>query len=321
MAQPGLSAQRFRGSEMLNRRPLSGRILTILRVFLVPCLVGGAASAGACSAGESGLVLGKPLPQQAGGQGAVGGSPVAGNASAGTSVVPSEGGEGGATSGGAAGAPGVEDPPWLIDACTPGIIFDNQDTTSKGQLFTNAVPSAAQLLWRAAHNTCRTLYRAESEVKPIEEITLIVYDYAGIASTQGTTIRLSTNHLQETYDRGDDVALEIAGVLHFTTSLVYQNNLNNTAPGWVVTGIADFVRLRAGYIDPAERAKGGAYDGPYSQTTAFFFDYLTTRNPDIVYQLNQRLLPGASAWSDDAFVTFMGSDLDTLWAEYQASFP
>ena len=117
------------------------------------------------------------------------------------------------------------------------------------------------------------------------------------------------------------VALEIAGVLHFTTSLVYQNNLDNTAPGWVVTGIADFVRLRAGYIDPAERSKGGAYDGPYSQTTAFFFDYLATRNPDIVYLLNQRLLPEAGAWSDDAFVTFMGSDLDTLWEEYQASIP
>jgi hypothetical protein len=304
---------------MLKRRPLSGRILTILRGFLASVLPVIGASLGACSAGESGLVLGRPLPQQAGGDISFGGA-TAGNGAAGSGVVPSQGGEGGA-SGGEAGTSGVEDPPWLLDACTPTIVFDNQDTTSQGQLFTDAVPSPAQLVWTAAHNTCRTLYRLESEVKPIDEITLLVYDFAGIASTQGTTMRLSTSYLQSAYDRGMDLPTEIAGVMHFTTSLVYQNNSNGTGPGWVITGIADFVRLRAGLIDPAERTKGGAYNGASSQTTAFFFDYLATRNPDIVHQLNQRLLPEAGAWSDDAFVTFMGSDVDTLWSEYQATLP
>jgi hypothetical protein len=152
----------------------------------------------------------------------------------------------------------------------------------------------------------------------VSELTLIVEDYPGIASASGTTLRLSTSYLQSQYDSGVDLAREIAGIVHFTTSIVYQHSASNTAPGWLMTGIADFVRLESGLIDRAERAKGGSYDSS-SQTTAFFLDYLATRNPDVVYQLNLRFAPGEPAYSDDVFVSLMGSDLGTLWAQYQAT--
>jgi hypothetical protein len=185
-------------------------------------------------------------------------------------------------------------------------------------LFTNAVPDPSVLLWEAAHDACRLLYRSGSEVKSVSDITLIVEDYAGIASSSGTTLRLSSNYLQTQYERGVDLPREVAGILHFTTSLIYQYNGSDTAPGWLMTGIADFVRLESGLIDRAERAKGGSYSGS-SQTTAFFLDYLTTRNANVVYQLNLRLAPGEPAYDDDIFVQLLDGDLDTLWAQYQAT--
>jgi hypothetical protein len=94
--------------------------------------------------------------------------------------------------------------------------------------------------------------------------------------------------------------------------------MDSAPPSWLVVGIADFVRLESGYLSRAARAKGGSYDSS-SQATAFFLDYLATKNPDIVYQLNQHLSPASPVWSNDVFMTVMGSSLDMLWADYQAT--
>lgn len=297
--------------------PLSG----IRLIFKAFALLSGsllAAFGGGCSDGESGLVLGRTAPQ------ALGGSQNPDEGSAGHATVgpggSGLGGEGtGVASVGGGGSGGADDvPPWVGEKCTPTLTFENRDTSSKGMLFTSAVPDPSRLVWEAAHDACRLLYRSGSEVKSVSDITLIVEDYGGIASSSGTTLRLSSSYLQAQYDSGADLPREVAGILHFTTSLIYQYNGGDTAPGWLMTGIADFVRLESGLIDRAERAKGGSYSGS-SQTTAFFLDYLTTRSPSAVYQLNLRLAPGEAAYSDDIFVQLLGSDLDTLWAQYQAT--
>jgi hypothetical protein len=286
----------------------------MLQAFAV---VGGglfAAFGGGCSDGESGLVLGRASPQ------ATGGEPDTGDGLAGHTT----GGSGGDGTGalgsvsdaGAGAAPGS--PEWIDERCTPAVTFENRDTTSKGTLFADNVPDPPRFVREAAHDACRLLYRTGSEVKVVSDITLIVEDYAGIASTSGTTLRLSSRYLQAQYDGGIDLPREVAGILHFTTSLVYQYNGGDTAPGWLMTGIADFVRLESGLIDRAQRSKGGSYSSS-SQTTAFFLDYLTTRNPSVVHQLNLRLAPGEPAYEDDVFVQLMGTDLATLWEQYQAT--
>jgi hypothetical protein len=188
-------------------------------------------------------------------------------------------------------------------------------------LFNDAVPNPAKLVWAAAHAACRQLFRAADEVKDVPSITLIVEDAGGIASTGGTTIRLSTPYLKQQSDAGVDLTREIAGILHFATSLVYQNGGSSADPApprWLIVGIADFVRLESGYIDRATRAPGGNYDSG-SQTTAFFLDYLTTKDPDIVYRLNRELAASSPAWTNDVFKSLLGSDLDTLWTEYQST--
>lgn len=302
-----------------------------LRVFLV---LGGAISAaagGACSAGESGLVLGRPLPQVHAGTGGQGNGTAALGGDAGRGEPSVVGGEPGISgspgdAGAGAGMGGSTtqppDPTWIQEACTPTLAFENRDTTAQGQLFTDAVPDPSMPVWAAAHAACRLLYRNAGEVKPVSKLTLIVEDYDGIASSSGTTLRISTRYLQSQAERGVDLRQEITGILHFSTSLVYQNSGSSAdaaPPQWLMVGIADYVRLASGYIDPKERSKGGSYDGSGSQTTAFFLDYLVTRNATVVMQLNQRLAPTSPAWTNDVFQTLLGSDVDSLWTAYQAT--
>jgi hypothetical protein len=277
---------------------------------------------GACSSGESGLVLGRPELDTPGGGGSAtsiipkGGTAGSLAADAGAGAVEASAGAG------AAGAPtGPSDPPWIQDTCTPTLEFENRDTTAQGQLFTDAVPDPSDIVWPAAHATCRLLYRSASEVRVVSKLSLVVEDYAGIAGTAGNTIHLSTRYLKTEADRGIDLRQEITGILHFATALAYENQNSRTdlgAPGWLIVGVADFVRLEAGYHDLSERTKGGNYDSS-SQATAFFLDYLLGKSPSIVVDLNSRFAATAPAWNDDVFVTLLGSDLDSLWAEYQGT--
>lgn len=302
---------------MFSRTALSHGNCLIFKAFaLIFALVAATLGAG-CSDGESGLVLGRRAPPLEGG--APGASSTGG--AAGDDSQGPGGGTGQLPPGGAssadAGAPGTTEP-WVAEKCTPTLSFENRDTSSQGQLFNDAVPDPSELVWAAAHDACRLLYRSGSEVKDVSEITLIVEDYPGVASTSGTTARLSTSYLQSQYDSGVDVAREIAGIMRFTTSLMYQHDASDTVPGWLMTGIADFVRLESGLIERDQRAQGGSYDSS-SQSTAFFLDYLATRNADIVHQLNLRFAPGEPPYDDALFVSLMGSDLETLWAQYQAT--
>jgi len=330
MAQPGQTAQGNILGQMAKTPPLSRRIFLNSRVysFAVSGVLG--AVAGACSAGESGLVLGRPLSEAQAGTGGAGGSADAG----GTAAI-SQGGEsdlGGAPDGGArGGAPDMSaagspptapsDPPWIAEKCRPVIHFENRDLTAQGQLFTDAVPDPSEPVWAASQAACRVLFHSATEVKSVPDVSFVVEDYAGIASTAGNLVHLSTRYLKTQADRGVDLKLEITGILHFSLSLVYENqgaSGDPAPPGWLIVGIADYVRLQSGYLDRAGRTQGGSYDSN-SQATAFFLDYLVTKNPNVVYSLNQRLSATAPAWSNDVFASLMGSDLDALWAEYQAT--
>jgi hypothetical protein len=302
------------------------------------------AATAACSSGESGLILGHPEPQSlaghgggdggggravggtsaeaGGGAGAVGGTGLgaAGQGGAGAGLAGSDDGGAAGTLAGSGGGGGGGDAPWIVERCTPIVSVDNRDTTSQGKLFDDAAPDPEMLIVQAAHAACRELYRAPEEVPTIADITLVIEDYAGVAGTAGTELRISSSYLKQQSDGGVDLPLEIAGILHFTTSIVYQQTAGGTAPSWLVRSIADFVRLQAHLVAPAQPKRGDNYDSS-SQVTALFFDYLRKTNPDVVYELNQSVATRGNAWDIDVFVDLTGSDLPTLWSEFQLTLP
>lgn len=279
----------------------------------------------ACADGESGLVLGR-APTQGGGAS----SGVVSGVSAGQAgeLSPAGGTLGvepiaGAGAGGEAGGPPNDG--WVEELCSPAVAFDNQTPMGDGKAFDDAVPRPEQLLWTATRAVCRTLFRDPTEVTALTEVSLTVGPFeGGVAGTGDRAIILSDAYLRSRADAGEDVLQEISGIVHFQSSFLYQNGgrpEDSGATRWVRYGIADFVRLRAGYLSRGATAPAAdSWSTSSSQTVAFFFDYLSLQHPDVVHGLNQRLAPTETTWSDEAFVALTGKDLPTLWDAYRATF-
>lgn len=261
-------------------------------------------------------MLGRAEHAEAGSGGTGSSGAGGGGQSAGSAPIAAAAGEAGA-----GGAAEPDEPTWIAERCRATVTFDNRDDTEQGAIFDAAAPKPAELIWQASMNACRRLYRDASEVPSVPGITLIVEDSDGAASTSGTVIRMSSRYLKSQADAGVDVAREIAGVLHFQTSLVYQHGGSSqdaSPPMWLVLGIADYVRLDSGYLDRDAIRVGTSYDAS-TKTSALFLDYLITRNDAAVYELNQRLAASAEPWTDDVFVSLFGEDLAALWSDFQAT--
>ncbi len=111
--------------------------------------------------------------------------------------------------------------------------------------------------------------------------------YSGVAATSGTTIRMSTAYYQVHQDDLGSVVHELAHVVQH-----YQGRNN---PGWLVEGVADWVRFyhyEPQSARPKPNPKTAAYDGSY-RITASFLDWLErTNGPGTVVKINSAMRAG-----------------------------
>ncbi|CAN5439473.1 hypothetical protein BH11PLA2_BH11PLA2_24200 [soil metagenome] len=136
-------------------------------------------------------------------------------------------------------------------------------------------------------------------------------DYKGVAEAGGGRIKGSVDYFKK---HPDDV-----GALVHETAHVVQNYRTRNNPGWLVEGIADYIRFykyEANKPKPLspERAK---FDGSY-RTTAAFLDYLaTTHNKEIVKKLNTAMRDGE--YSADLFKKYTTKPLAELDEDWKKS--
>lgn len=111
-------------------------------------------------------------------------------------------------------------------------------------------------------------------------------DYRGVAATGGARI---TGSVKFFTDHPDD----IGAMVHETVHVVQRYRTRNN-PGWLVEGIADYIRFfkyepgKIGRINP-DRAK---YDGSY-RVTAAFLNYVTEKyDKELVRKLNKAMREG-----------------------------
>lgn len=130
-------------------------------------------------------------------------------------------------------------------------------------------------------------------------------------------------HLSLTYVAGIACARqgdEIRGVLVHEMVHCWQWNAHGTAPGGLIEGIADFVRLKAGLAPPhwtREEGEGG-WDAGY-QHTAYFLDWLEERYGEgTVQRMNEHLRQGKyverTFWKG-----LFHKGVKELWREYKKS--
>jgi hypothetical protein len=233
----------------------------------------------------------------------------------------------------AAGSAGAAGSASLDEACTPAVTVEQEDVGETGDLFLQAAAGDPEGLVQSTSRTiCHILYRNPEEARLTTDVTLIVRfdpDSPGWTSVSdaGPVLMVSTDHLSNMRDAGADVGVELRGVLFHLLSLVYQHH--DEGPGeatysglaTVISGIADSVRIRAGYPPPnVQPDKAGTWDAAGFQSLAFFLLWIDNGRPDFIRDLNQTLRGGDGvAWTPAAFESVTGRTVDDLWLEYQSA--
>ncbi|GAM84511.1 hypothetical protein ANO11243_025070 [Dothideomycetidae sp. 11243] len=157
-------------------------------------------------------------------------------------------------------------------------------------------------------------------------ITLIIRDIEGVAYTTGLDldsehkeIHFSLSYIAHVQKSSADKAAirkELMGVVCHELVHCWQHNARGTAPGGLIEGIADWVRLRAGYVPPHwKREAGDDWDAGY-QKTGYFLDWIENKHGEgSVRRINEALRDTEYVqrkfWKD-----LFGKTVDDLWYDY-----
>ena len=147
---------------------------------------------------------------------------------------------------------------------------------------------------------------------------------AGVAYTEGIDLDNDHKEIHFSLDYIAHIATsrrqhEIMGVLVHEMVHCWQWNALGTAPGGLIEGIADFVRLRAGLSPPHwKKEAGGDWDAGY-QHTGYFLDWIErTAGDGSIRKINQGLKN--QEYAEETFWTGMfGKQVGELWTEYTNS--
>ncbi|OBZ79902.1 hypothetical protein A0H81_01455 [Grifola frondosa] len=150
---------------------------------------------------------------------------------------------------------------------------------------------AEEALRNAVVAVCTNLYTPDVVPRHVERIYLVLRPMPGVAHTFGSPtskeIHFSLDHIVNCASRARD---EILGVLTHEMVHCYQFDGKGTSPGGLTEGIADWVRLRAGFAPPHWRKRGGEkWDAGYD-ATGYFLDWIEDRYGDgTIRELNEKL--------------------------------
>lgn len=301
---------------------------------------GQAGSGGAGSGGEGGR--GGQAGTGGAGMGGRGGTGAggrdAGQAGRGGVVVDAGPDSGGADAARDAGAPDRSASDGALAAldafCTPKVVLMVPAADPGGQKFmtalggtTEAVVATVQQMGR---EICRYLYRSADEVRPANEIELIVDPmYTGIAAKSGNVgkvrVRFGANYLA-TYT--GDVSREVKGILYHEMTHIYQHDdkpEGQGAGGWAglpayYESHADAVRTHMGYSSCGAPNKTGNWDTGAYCARAHWWLFLDNKYPDFLYKLNLQMRGGDNmVWTPARGATIVNKSFEVLWSEYQAA--
>jgi hypothetical protein len=142
-------------------------------------------------------------------------------------------------------------------------------------------------------------------------------NYKGVAATGNTNIVGSVKYFK-------DHPKDFGAMVHETVHVVQHYRRSpggNRNPGWLVEGIADYVRFfvyepgKAGRMNP-DRAH---YNGSY-RVTATFLNYVTQKyDKELVKKLNAAMREGKYKDKDELFKDFTGKTVEELDTEWRAT--
>jgi len=176
-----------------------------------------------------------------------------------------------------------------------------------------------QGLKEAALMSFTWLYTPETVPTNVKSILLVLRPMDGVAYCTGTDeakeIHLSLDYVNKVAHRAAD---EIRGVLVHETVHCYQHNAKDTCPGGLIEGVADYVRLRAGYAPPHwKKTGGGKWDAGYDKTGYFLAWIEESVGEGTIKKLNLAL--HGTEYEEKVFQEVTGQKIGHLWKAYCAS--
>ncbi|KAM0028608.1 hypothetical protein Hdeb2414_s0018g00515931 [Helianthus debilis subsp. tardiflorus] len=170
-------------------------------------------------------------------------------------------------------------------AATPGgVKFTNNIGVgyTKQTLF-----SAKKFIWATFQQNTRR------DIKNVARVSVVIDDMDGVAYASNNEIHVSAKYIQ---GYSGDVKLRVGGLIE---------------------GIADYVRLKAGYAPShwVRPGQGDRWDQGYD-VTARFLDYCNGLRGGFVAELSKKMRSG---YDNGFLVELLGKTVDQLWAEYKAN--
>lgn len=208
--------------------------------------------------------------------------------------------------------------------------FECRDLNHSGAATFFAHNNPAHSLSCAADSVLSTLYaptKTNENIPSTRSITLVLRSMGGVAYTTGTElddehkeIHFSLEYIDGISSRtpGRD-AHEIQGVLVHEMVHAWQWNAIGTAPGGLIEGIADFVRLKAGLSPPHWRKEAGEkWDAGY-QYTGYFLEWIEDKWGEGSVRKINATLKGEKYEEDVFWDKLFGEKVQDLWEKYKAS--
>ncbi|KAF2472918.1 BSP-domain-containing protein [Lindgomyces ingoldianus] len=161
-------------------------------------------------------------------------------------------------------------------------------------------------------------------IPPTRSITLVLRSMGGVAYTTGLDIdddhkeiHFSTDYINGVPEHRQKE--EMQGVIVHEMVHCWQHNALGSAPGGLIEGIADWVRLKAGFAPPHwKRMTSGEWDAGYEKT-GYFLEWLESgHGVDIVRRINEGLRE-CRYEEGEFWGKCCGKGVEELWEEYQKS--
>jgi len=208
----------------------------------------------------------------------------------------------------------------------PLLRLELRDLSSSGSREFLRLLHAATTLEAAVDTVLRLLYTGLDTkcIPPTRSVTLILRSMDGVAYTTGLDIdddhkeiHFNTNYISLV----DETRLkeEMEGVIVHEMVHCWQHNALGSAPGGLIEGIADWVRLKAGFAPPHWRRRADSdWDAGYERT-GYFLEWLEKEHGvHIVRDINEALRD-CQYEAGEFWNKCCGNSIEELWKGYQKS--
>lgn len=213
-------------------------------------------------------------------------------------------------------------------ASEPALRLHLDDVTHPATSSFVTLIDCTRLLPNAIQHVIKHLYTPYGieHIPPVRSVTIVLRKMGGVAYTTGIRIDDMHKEMHVSLDylggRCKEPLLfrdEAIGVITHEMVHCFQNTCHGTAPGGLIEGIADYVRLKSGLAPPHwKRTKdeiGKKWDEGY-QRTAWFLEWLEDHRGDgTISRMNETM--GQCKYKEEEFwPELFGETVDILWKRY-----